>query len=417
MQGIRLLAAVIAAFIVCGVGMAFASQDESESVGPPVENAPNALAAEKTDPEAAEELPHEDLGREEALELASAVFNPELQSPAGIFDELEVEKFYADNVAVIEAGDQPELGGESGGAEEPTLLESTTPLATEDAEGHRETVDLSLEHSEGELRPVNPLVDVGIPGQLEDGITLPDTGVEISLADAPADRAPTIAEQSTAFYPNVAADTDLTIAPTPDGVETLTQLRSPDAPRSQTFELTLPNGAKLQESEAGGAEVLQGEKAVVVIPPPTAIDAEGKPVPVSLHVSGNSLTLTSSPSEDASYPILVDPLYEQPYVWMWNHTHAGMYDWTRTLNAQAKPTPWAFTLAEEGYITGVGMFPGLTVQTDTSTVALNSQASWNYYVPRYETDYQQKEVRPTSFIKTFRFTDSGTRLTRDSFAL
>lgn len=392
----QLLSAVIAFLIVVG-STASALADESDpGVGP------DSLAfylGELTNAEAAEELPHIDLGRDEALELVSAVFTPALQNPAGIYDELNVEEFHADNVAVIAAGEQPGAESEAASSGEPTLLTSTTPLATRNAEGKREAVDLSLEHVEGELQPVNPLVDLGIPGQLDEGISLPDTDIEINVVGAP-DRAPSIAEQSTAFYPNVAQDTDFIVAPTPDGVETLTQLRSPEAPRSQTFSLSLPADADLVGTEAGGAKVIQDSKAIVVIPPPTAYDAEGSSVPVSLDVSNKSLTITASPTEVAKYPVLVDPLYEQPYVWLWNHSLDGIYDWTSSINSVASPTPWAFEFRHEGYIDGVGFFPGLSIQTNVGTVPTISRGRWTYYVPRYHTDYNLPlHVRPTSYVK------------------
>lgn len=44
-----------------------------------------------TDPQAAEELPHRDLGRSESEELLKGVFGPLIEAPAGIFDGLQVE--------------------------------------------------------------------------------------------------------------------------------------------------------------------------------------------------------------------------------------------------------------------------------------------------------------------------------------
>ena len=380
-----------------GAGAATAAAEKAGSL----EVNPNNFvfsSGELTNPEAAEELPRVDLGRDEALELVSAVFPPALQNAAGIYDELDVEKFHADNVAVIATGEQPDAGLEAASSEEPTLLTSTTPLATKNAQEEREAVDLSLEHVGGELQPVNPLVDLGIPGRLDQGISLPDVDIEIEVSGAP-DRAPSIAEKSTAFYPNVAQDTDLIVAPTPGGVETLTQLRSPEAPLSQTFDLSLPSGADLIETEGGGAKVIQDGKAIVVVPPPTAYDAEGVAVPVRLNVLGGSMTITAAPAEDSKFPILVDPLYEQPYVWMWNHSFDGMNDWKSGLNSTATPYPWAFEFRHEGYIDGVGFFPGLSITSTVGTVPTISRGRWIYYIPRYQTDYNSLQVRPTSYVK------------------
>jgi hypothetical protein len=59
------------------------------------------------------------------------------------------------------------------------------PLRAENDAGEVEPVDLTLEHSEGELQPGNPLAEVGIPAQLGEGISLPGQGVGITIAGAP----------------------------------------------------------------------------------------------------------------------------------------------------------------------------------------------------------------------------------------
>ena len=344
-------------------------------------------------------MPHTDLGRAEAAELLSSVFNAQLQGAAGVYRELDVEKFYSSNVAVVRTPDQP--SGESGATEEsePALLESSVPLAVENASGQYEAVDLSLESAEEGLQPAQPLVDVGIPEKLDEGITLPETGISIELTDTSGTRAPSVLEGSTAFFPNVATDTDLTVAPTPAGMETLTQLRSPEAPTTQTFNLSLPSNADLHATSAGGAEVSRDGKPILVIPPPTALDADGQEVPVSLDTTdAGSLAVQAHPGPNSKYPILVDPLFEQPYVWLWNHSFAGMSDWYKEKNAGANSVPYAYTLSQEGYVTGVGFFPGLSIQTAVGTAPAWSQAKWYYAVPRY---YSDTGVKPTSFIRTF----------------
>jgi hypothetical protein len=203
---------------------------------------PALTEPELTNPVVAEEEPHKDLGRSEAEELLEGVFGTELSAPAEIFDELHVEKFLAPNVALIPAGEQPEgpsLPGNKSAPQynQPTLMDSAIPLSTENADGNLEAVDLSLETGTDELHPVNPLVDVSLPAELGDGIGLPGPGIGIDLKGAPEERAPSKIEGSVAFYPNVANDTDVAISPNAGGVETLTQLRSADAPTEQTYDL------------------------------------------------------------------------------------------------------------------------------------------------------------------------------------
>ncbi len=368
-------------------------------IPPPNPSTTNALDTPKTDPAAAGELPHTELDRPEAAELLSSVFGTELHEAAGIFDELNVEELYSSNVAVI---GQPIDGEEPSGEDsEPALLESSIPLAVESDSGDLEAVDLSLEHDDGDLRPTEPLVGVEIPSNLEEGIFLPGVNVSVELANAPEGRAPSVVEEGTAFFPNVAPDTDLAVAPTPDGMETLTQLRSPEAPQTETFDLSLPATAELHSTSVGGAEVSEGAKPLLVIPPPTALDANGQEVPVSLDVSGDALAIHADPSPETRYPVLVDPLYEQPYVWMWNHSFTGMSDWRHEMNAGASSVPYEFNFSQEGYVSGVGFFPGLTITTGAGTAPQWSQAKWFYAVPRYWSDVQATGEKPTSFIRTF----------------
>jgi hypothetical protein len=361
--------------------------------------------SELTDSEAAEELPHRDLSRAEALELLSDTFGAQLQGPAGIFDELEVERFLSDHVAVIAAGDQADpngvvIGGEDAIEEQdqPTLLDSTIPLRAPDVLGRKEVVDLSLENTDGQLQPANPLTDVSIPIELGDGIELPASGVGIELAGAPEDRSPSTVEQSVAAYPNVAEDTDFVVAPTPKGVETFTQIRSADAPLAQTFNLSLPEGATLTEADVGGAEVSQDGETLVLVHPPTAMDASGASVPVSFEVSGNSLTFTAEPGPEAQFPLLVDPFFEE-YVWG-SGTNTKISDWIAE-GAQRSPYVLA-TSAQcstwcQGYLAPNSQ--GLWVAAwNSAPNSPNNLAGFNYFIPRWLTDWNGVGHSPTSYI-------------------
>jgi sugar lactone lactonase YvrE len=382
----------------------FAETIQSEAEGS------QAINRELTDPSAAEGTALENLKRDEALELLEGVFRLQLESPSGPFDELNIEKFLSDNVAVIAPGDQP--GASSSPDVESTLIQSTVPLRVETNSGDEAVLDLGLRQGEGELRPANPLVEVGLPQELGDGIELPEAGVAIRLVDAPSDRAPTTAATSAAFYPNVAEDTDFVAAPTLTGVETLTQVRSPAAPSTQTFALSLPDGAELHATKNGGAEVTQEEKALVGVAPPSAIDARGTDVPVTLGVSGTSLTLTIMPTSSTEYPVLLDPLF-QTYEWYAKNTRAGINisksgeeQWSReavqhnggyhhlcnNICALAQEAPLSYEL------------PGLWVQKGELNTS-GDHASWIYTVPRYFTDQSKYGELPRSYINHMTLTD------------
>jgi hypothetical protein len=328
--------------LLLAIGTASAIADAPVSGLPPgaIQGSTSALEALKprlTDPQAAAELPRHELDRNEAIELMRSVFRPELQSPAGIFDDLHVEKFLSDNVAVIGVGEQPAPAGvalEGEVAQDqhegPTLVDSTVSLRTEGPSGHQEEVDLGLEHTEGEIQPSAPLVEVGIPSELGEGIELPESGIRIEAVGAPAERSPSTVEQSVAVYPEIAEDTSLAVAPTPIGLETMTLLQSPQAPRSETFHLDLPDGASLRVNSKGGAEVILGTQTLLSILPPIALDANGKEVPVSLDVTGSSLGLSVSPEDSTTWPVLVDPVYDT-HSWYPNNS-TGLSDWVSATN-------------------------------------------------------------------------------------
>jgi RHS repeat-associated protein len=409
-SALLLLSAAVLVLVVCsaiGLGLNAAQGDESNVAGEATAAAPTtqlteealkAMTAEEleqgpeTDPQVAEELPHRELDGEEALELAEGVFGVQLEEQTAIYDELEPEKFLSDYAAVVPAASLPASPEAAGGGSEPAeasgapaptqpvLVESTLPLRTENAEGKVEAVNLALESPEGsggELQPQNPLAELTIPAHLGEGISL--GGVQIAVAGAAQERAPTNVEEQFAFYPNVAENTDLLVTPTPTGVETMTDIRSAEAPTATTYELSLPAGAELRPTKFGGAEVIEGGQGIILIPPPTATDAAGDPVQTELSISGDSLTVAIEPDQSTSFPVLVDPgfLYENSE---WAFGHASMAGWTSsTTNSSATlPVPyWIWNSAYPGLDLSWG-FGGNAHNGDTS--------SWNYTVPRSAED-------------------------------
>lgn len=343
-----------------------------------------------TDPQAAEALPQENLNRDQANELLTEVFGPVLEAPASIFDELDVLKFYSNNVALLEPESQV---GEGESEARPTLLESTIPLRADNADGEQAPVDLGLERqSDDEIRPVNPLVEVDIPSQLDEGISLPQSDIRIELANAPADRAPSIIDQGTAAYPNVAEDTTFVVAPTPTGMETFTLLQSPDAPTSQTFHLDLPPSAVLSETEDGGAEVTHNGETLMTVLPPSAIDAAEASVPVHLKTENDSITIVANPGAESQFPVLVDPMWET-YYWF-QGTTTSRAGWNSFSNSPV------FTTSHNGWHEGGAWAPGLQIASGNTAINPGAQARWDYRVPRWGKDINSegKPVQPTSFI-------------------
>jgi hypothetical protein len=255
-------------------------------------------------------------------------------------------------------------------------------------------IDLGLERTEDELQPANPLAEVGIPQELGEGIKIPGAGIRVGLPGAPAERSPSIIDQSVAGYPNVAHDTTFAVAPTPTGFETMTLLQSADAPTSQIYELDLPQGASLTETEGGGAEAQSGEESLLEILPPTAIDANGASVPVSLEVSGDSLTVAASPDSGSAFPILVDPTFKYPW---YGKAEGNFADWTSESNNSGLIMGIKATCTKSCPTT-IQEKPGLDVFAKKASLVAGSNGTWSFYVPRYFSDQAQYGTPPQSFI-------------------
>lgn len=411
------------------VPVALASEDPGEGGTPP--GPPSAIemqeglnnenstvyGADLTNLDLAEELPHRDLDRGEALDLLSGVFDPMLRAPAGVFDELDVERFLSANSAIIAAGDQPESSGVTVGSppgdryEGPTLLESTIPLRAESDTGKTEPVDLSLKREgDGNLAPSNPLVALSLPQQLGDGIKLPESGITLELPGAPDQLAPSTLDQGVAAYPEVAEDTTFAVSPAPGGFETFTLLQSADAPTSQVFTLDLPADATLVETDAGGAEVKRNGKPIMGVSAPTATDAAGESVPVAMSVSGHTLSLSVTPAASTSFPVLVDPLVET-YNW-WNGI-TGLGGWHGYTNAspnyyfetKATCTSYASPYACQSGVTSNA--PGLYIGELPGAVAVNSQVNWQFEVPRWNEEWTKYNRVPKSFITNVIYRNVG----------
>ena len=112
------------------------------------------------------------------------------------------------------------------------------------------------------------------------------------------------------LYANTQPDTDTVVKPTTEGVEANTILRSLASPRQLYFRVGLPPNASLIQTDAAGGplRVVQDGQTIALVRPPSATDAEGASVPVSMSAAGDLLTLTVAAQEgDYQWPIAVDP--------------------------------------------------------------------------------------------------------------
>ena len=170
-------------------------------------------------------------------------------------------------------------------------------------------VDLTLERSGSSFVPQNPITEVELPGSAEEPIRL-QSGIEVDLPTS-GDRTAEPLGDMNLFYPETETASDTLVAPMAGGVEVFEQLRSPESPERFDFALRLPKEATLRPSEAGGAEILSSSgKTIAEVPPSSATDAQGAPVPVTTSVEGDSLVLeVSHRSGEVAYPVLLDPAY------------------------------------------------------------------------------------------------------------
>ncbi len=264
----------------------------------------NARALELATPQARQEreasrAAYANLSDAQAQALLADAFPQQLEEldsdPARALSDLKIEKTFGPNAARVSNGE--------GGTE---LVESSVPIETgPDGEGGQ--VDLSLERSGDGFVPRNPLVEVELPGAASGAIRL-QSGVAIDLPAVGDPSAHRFGEEDL-FFPATDTATDTLVSPVTRGVEIFEQLRSPESPEEFRYDLSLPVGAKLRADDNGGAEVQDADgKAIVVVPAPSAVDAQGAEVTATLRVEGSSLLVGIDHRKlDVAYPVLLDP--------------------------------------------------------------------------------------------------------------
>ncbi|MFF4537500.1 hypothetical protein [Streptomyces aureus] len=109
-------------------------------------------------------------------------------------------------------------------------------------------------------------------------------------------------------------------ATTDGGFRALFTLEDANAPRQQSFKLTLPEGATTRQTAEGGLIVFDASgKITGGLETPWAKDANGAPVPTSYRVEGDTVTQVVEPGANAAYPIVADPK------WTWGIISGTVY--------------------------------------------------------------------------------------------
>jgi DNA-binding beta-propeller fold protein YncE len=248
----------------------------------------------------------EHLGAARAARVAREAFPEAIDHPLGGPPRLaagtHITRYIGDNAAQLALP-----GGKH------AVVESLQPMARETSGGHHAPIDLGLTRAGGVFKSVRPVVGVLIPQRLSEGVELPEAGLSLTPVNSkgsPLGGSEGTLDGASVVYANTQTDTDTTVKPTIDGVEANTILRSVDSPEQLYFHVGLPPGASLVRAKggAGPVKVMNDGQAIALVRPPSAVDAAGTSVPVSMSVRGDLLALTvSAQGGEYQWPVAVDP--------------------------------------------------------------------------------------------------------------
>ena len=272
------------------------------------------------------------LGTAQAARVAREVFPALVEKRDGGMPTLpageKLRRFSAENVAQIS------LPHHDRG-----VVESLEPMAIRKASGQFEPIDLALRDEGSSFTPTTSQVAVQIPKHLQGGVRASQSGVSLTPIDAKGEvlgGSEGSMDGVSVLYTNTQADTDTLAKPTSRGFELSAILRSEASPHELDYRLGLPNGASLvQHQRHSSMQVVKEGVTIGMLMLPTAVDAAGMPVPVTMAVDGNLLTVeVQDASGEYQYPIQVDPEYATGKdrsltggVWPVEHPKEGETNW------------------------------------------------------------------------------------------
>lgn len=126
---------------------------------------------------------------------------------------------------------------------------------------------------------------------------------------ATASPATKIAGGDGVIFANTGVSSDMSTRPTPLGIEIFVQVRGPEAAEGYSWDFHPENGGRLEPLQGGGAALKgQSDELLAIVTHPTALDGTGRPVPATLAVDGERLTMTvAHRGKGFVYPIVADP--------------------------------------------------------------------------------------------------------------
>ncbi len=319
-----------------------------------------------------------DLSDAAAQELLLESFAPQMATlnadPARYLSDVELLRTYDQTAATVsDEGDG-------------SLLEAGIPVRTEDSEGDLAKVDLSLEATDAGFEPANPLIELRIPQSADEAIEIGQEGLAISPAGVEESSEAERLGEKNVWFSEAQEDTDLLVAPISSGVELFDQLRSAESPETLHFELQLPEGAEMHENGAGGADISKDGEAFAFVAPPSAVDAQGTPVPVDLEVQGQTIIVNVPHREgDFAYPILVDPAIMENWGTAWYYgTNNEALDIPGVWGYSTSDPSETYILHSKSCLNAALCSPsgrGLFISTLNRNIPGNIWGQWYYNVP------------------------------------
>ncbi len=270
---------------------------------------------------------YESLDGEQAARLALEAFPQQVGQVADQAPQLQAGQsivgYPSDNAAQVDLG-----GGKR------AVIDSTEPIATENAAGQRVPVDLGLQEVGGGFAPTTPTVPVTIPKHVGDGAALTELGVSLTPVDsegAPLGGSEGVIDGASVLYANTQTDTDTAIKPVASGFDEQTVLRSAvESPDELYFRVGLPEGARLVQEGGSAVRVMAYGSMLAWIVAPSAQDAAGVEVPMSMSVSGNTVVLkVEDRSGEYLWPVNVDPtVVDSEIGGNWRSARSGSHVYT-----------------------------------------------------------------------------------------
>jgi len=164
-----------------------------------------------------------------------------------------------------------------------------------------------------EAVPLDPsTLAIEVPDLASEGVTLSvgEFSLGISLPNADSAEMGESLANGIMTYPSEGASANA-VVPVGTGVQLLSVIDGEEASETYAYDLTVPEGHRLEATADGGARIVdQQERVKVEFEPAWAQDANGKNVPTRYAVAGNTLTqiVEHRNLDGVAYPVVADPL-------------------------------------------------------------------------------------------------------------